>query len=306
MSIARLALIGSGTMAAVHAASIAANPRTELVAVAGGRGASTLASLYNARHRDVETVFADSDVDGVVIASPNGVHVDHILAAAAEGKAALVEKPVDLDLARVDDCIQRVGSATQRIAVAFNRRFDPSFALARTRAVNGAIGAITQVTITSRDPAPPPLAYLPSSGGIFRDMTIHDIDMARHLLGEIDSVTATIQFTDAEISSAGEPDGAVTVLTTSSGAIATIINSRRNSFGYDQRLEVFGPAGSLSVSNPAESTVTIADASSSATHDRILTAYSDRYAAAYRAEIAHLADIILDGATPAATLDDGR
>lgn len=303
---ARIALIGSGKMAAVHAANIAADPRTTLVAVAGGSGSAALAASYGARADELPGVFAAADVDGVVIASPNRFHVEHILAAVAGGKAVLVEKPVDLDLARVDACIATVGADVDRIIVAFNRRFDPSIGSARARVVAGEIGAVTQLSITSRDPAPPALEYLPTSGGIFRDMTIHDFDIARHFLGEIESVQASTQSTDPDIASVGDPDGAVAVLTATSGAIATIVNARRNAFGYDQRVEAFGPAGVLSVANPTETTVTVADTQSSSTAGRILTAYSDRYAAAYRAEIAHLAEVILDGAASRSTLIDGR
>lgn len=303
---ARIALIGSGKMAAVHAANIAADPRSTLVAIAGGRGSAALAEAYGARAQQLPEVFESAEVDAVVIASPNRFHVEHILAAVAGGKAVLVEKPVDLDLARVDACIATVGADLPRIVVAFNRRFDPSIGSARARVVAGEIGVVTQLTIVSRDPEPPALDYLPTSGGIFRDMTIHDFDIARHFLGEIESVRATTQSTDPDIASVGDPDGAVSVLTATSGAIATIVNARRNAFGYDQRVEALGPNGVLTVANPTETTVTVADARSSATAGRILTAYSDRYSAAYRAEIAHLAEIVLDDAASRSTLIDGR
>ncbi|NQX26633.1 Gfo/Idh/MocA family oxidoreductase [Microbacteriaceae bacterium VKM Ac-2854] len=303
---ARLALIGSGAMAAVHAANIADSARATLVAVAGGRGSADLAARYGARVESLDTVFELPDVDGVVIASPNRFHVEHILAAAAGGKAVLVEKPVDLDLARVDACIASVGSAAARIVVAFNRRFDPSIGSARERAVGGEIGTVTQLTVISRDPTPPALEYLPTSGGIFRDMTIHDFDIVRHFLGEITSVRATTQYTDADIAAVGDPDGAVTVLTARSGAIATIVNARRNAFGYDQRLEAFGPNGSISVGNPLESTVSVAGPGSAGAVGRILTAYRDRYAAAYRAEVEHLVEVILDDVASRSTLLDGR
>lgn len=302
----RIALIGSGKMATVHARNIAASPDATLVAVAGGSGAPGLAASYGASALSVEQAMSSEAVDAVVIASPNPVHVEHILAAAAAGKAALVEKPVDLDIDRVDDCIRAVGAAADRIVVAFNRRFDPSFASARRQVQGGDIGELQQLTIISRDPAPPPLDYVPHSGGLFRDMTIHDLDMARHVAGEIVEVHASAQRLHPGIAELGDLSGAVVTLTARTGALVTIVNSRSNPTGYDQRLEAFGSRGVVSVGNPSTTLVRRSDASSVDARDVHLSHYGDRYADAYRAEIAHLVDVCRGDAVPFSSLSDGR
>lgn len=301
-----MALIGSGKMAAVHARNIAAESGATLVAVAGGSGAADLAAMHGARCLTVEEAMRSSDVDAVVVASPNPVHVDHILAAAAAGKAALVEKPVDLDIDRVDECIRSVGSAADRIVVAFNRRFDPSFAAARRQVHEGEIGELQQLTIISRDPAPPPLDYVPRSGGLFRDMTIHDLDMARHIAGEIIEVHASAQQLHPGIAELGDHSGAVVTLTAGSGALVTIVNSRSNSTGYDQRLEAFGSEGIVSVGNPSRTLVRRSGGESVDAADVYLSHYGDRYADAYRAEIAHLVDVCRGDELPFSSLADGR
>jgi myo-inositol 2-dehydrogenase/D-chiro-inositol 1-dehydrogenase len=302
----RIALIGSGKMASVHARNITAEPDAELVAVAGGSGAAALADRHGARTMTVDEAMRSGDVDAVVIASPNPVHVEHILAAAAGGKAALVEKPVDLDLARVDECIRTVGAAADRIVVAFNRRYDPSFAAMRKQVQERRIGDLQQLTIVSRDPAPPPLDYVPASGGIFRDMTIHDFDMARHVAGEIVAVQAAPQSLHSGIAALDDFSGAVVTLTARSGALVAIINSRSNSTGYDQRLEAFGTTGVISVSNPSTTLVRRSDSAAADAADPYVSHYGARYAEAYRAEIAHLVDVCRGDARPRSSLADGR
>lgn len=302
----RIALIGSGKMAAVHARNISAEPGAALVAVAGGSGAADLAEAHGVLALTVDEAMRSDEVDAVVIASPNPVHVDHILAAAAAGKAALVEKPVDLDIDRVDDCIRAVGAAADRIVVAFNRRYDPSFATARRQVVDGEIGELQQLTIISRDPAPPPLDYVPHSGGLFRDMTIHDLDMARHIAGEIVGVHASAQQLHPGIAELGDHSGAVVTLTARSGTLVTIVNSRSNSTGYDQRLEAFGSERIVSVGNPSRTLVRRSGGESVDAADLYLSHYRDRYADAYRAEIAHLVDVCRGDALPFSSLADGR
>lgn len=302
----RIALIGSGKMAAVHARNISAEPDATLVAVAGGSGAADLAAAHGALALSVDEAMRTDQVDAVVIASPNPVHVDHILAAAAAGKAALVEKPVDLDIGRVDECIRAVGAAADRIVVAFNRRFDPSFASARSQVLDGEIGELQQLTIISRDPAPPPLDYVPHSGGLFRDMTIHDFDMARHVAGEIVEVHASPQALHPGIAELADYSGAVVTLTARTGALVTIVNSRSNPTGYDQRLEAFGSEGIVAVGNPSRTLVRRSNGSTVNAADVYLSHYGDRYADAYRAEIAHLVDVCRGEALPFSSLVDGR
>ena len=302
----RIAIIGSGKMASIHAANVTTTSGARLVSVAGGSGAAALAGRFGAQSMTVDEAFASDSVDAAIIASPNAFHADHTIAAAAAGKAVLVEKPVDLDLARADECLRAVGDAADRVVVAFNRRFDPSFAEVRRRVVTGEIGDVAQLVIVSRDPAPPPLAYVPGSGGLFRDMTIHDLDMARFLVGDITSVVAVGQSLDPHIAALGDYSGAMLTLTAASGAIITIVNSRSNSFGYDQRLEVFGPLGTLAVTNSSENLVVRSGGSSVDSASRVISHYGDRYRDAYHAEIEHLCAVARRETPSLSTLADGR
>lgn len=305
----RIAVIGSGRMAAVHARNIGLTDGATLAAVAGGSGAAALAAGHRVPVRSLDEVFVDPGVEAVVIASPNRFHAEQVVAAARGGKAVLVEKPVDLDLARVDECIEAVGAdgaGESRVVVAFNRRFDASFAAVRERVRDGEVGAVEQLVIVSRDPAPPPLEYVPGSGGHFLDMTIHDLDMARFLVGEIVDVRAVSQAVDPALATLGDASGAVVTLTAASGALVTIVNARHNASGYDQRLEVFGAAGTLRVANPSRTLVRASNGDRVDVADPLIGHYGDRYAQAYRAEIAHLVAVARRECVPRATLRDGR
>jgi len=190
----RFGLFGAGRIGRVHAASLAAHPQTELAVVHDPVEAAALevATQYGAMPtQDAETILGDDSIGAVVIASPTATHVDLLTAAVRAGKAVLCEKPIDLDLDRVDACWEDIKGLESTVLVGFNRRFDPTFAEIRDRIAAGEIGRLEQLLITSRDPAPAPAAYIASSGGLFRDMTIHDFDMARFLLGEVVEVQAT-------------------------------------------------------------------------------------------------------------------
>ncbi len=305
----RFAVIGAGRIGAVHAAGIAADPRTRLVLVADpvDGAAATLAVRYGARATtDVADVFTADDVDAVLVGSPTPFHVDQIVAGVEAGKSVLTEKPVALDLESVDACIRRVGERADRVMVGFNRRFDPGFAEVHARIEAGEIGPLEQLTIISRDPTPPPPAYIPLSGGIFRDMTIHDFDMARFMLGDVVEVSAAGQHLDAAIAAAGDFDAAVITLRASSGAVGTIINSRHCATGYDQRIEAFGPLGSLQAENHTATSVRFNGASSSNASGPYLNFFLERYTQAYRRELAHFAESIAAGVAPSPSLVDGR
>ncbi|OJX96893.1 MAG: inositol 2-dehydrogenase [Micrococcales bacterium 73-15] len=305
----RLAVIGAGRIGAVHAAAVAAHPAAQLVLVADPdvAAAARIAEPHGARWTgSVEEVFADPTIAAVIVGSPTRFHVEQIVAAVRAGKAVLVEKPVDLDLARVDECLATVGADAHRVMVGFNRRFDPGFAEVKRRVDAGEIGALEQLTIISRDPQAAPAGYLVGSGGIFRDMTIHDFDMARFLLGDVVEVSAVGQNLDPEIAAIGDFDAAVVTLTGASGAVATIINSRHCATGYDQRLEAFGPLGSLEAGNHTATTVRFNGPGVSAAAGPYLDFFLERYAVAYRAELDHFLAAIGSGAAPSPTLVDGR
>ncbi|HEV2431908.1 MAG TPA: inositol 2-dehydrogenase, partial [Burkholderiales bacterium] len=228
----------------------------------------------------------DREVGAVLIASSTDTHARLAIAAARAGKAVFCEKPIDLSLSKVDSCLQEVEKAGVPMFVDFNRRFDPSFSALKARLDAGEIGAVEQVVISSRDPGPPPLSYIKVSGGMFRDMTIHDFDMARWLLGEepVEVFAMGECLVDRKIGAAGDIDSAMVLLRTASDRMCHINNSRRAAYGYDQRIEVFGARGMVRAENLGETTVehfgprgTVAD--------RPLDFFLERYADAYRAEM---------------------
>ncbi|MET0844085.1 MAG: Gfo/Idh/MocA family oxidoreductase [Mycetocola sp.] len=301
------AIIGAGRIGHVHAANVAAHPGARLGVVVDPvpGAAERLSEAYGARSSLEMADALGDDIDAIIIGSPTPFHVDHILAGIGAGKAVLVEKPVDLDLARVDECIAAVRGSEHRVMVAFNRRFDAGIAEVRTRVEQGEIGPARQVTIISRDPAPPPLDYVARSGGIFRDMSIHDVDLARSILGEFVEVQAFGQRSDPQLEEFEDFDGAVITLRTADGAIATIINSRFCAAGYDQRLEVFGPLGSLETMNHRETSV-VFNAHSGSTAHPYQPFFLERYAQAYRSELDHFVSAIEAGSAPQPGLLDGR
>ncbi len=306
----RLGLIGCGRIGRVHADSIDVHPRAQLVRVYDPveTAAREVGTRFGAAWgTDVGAVIDDPTIDAVVVASPTPTHVDLLTRAVHAGKAVLCEKPIDLDLARVDTCQAQIGALADRVMVGFNRRFDSSFRDIRARIAAGEIGTLEQVVIISRDPAPPPAAYVATSGGLFRDMTIHDFDMARYLLGEIVEVTATgANLISTEIAAAGDIDGAVVVLRGAQGTLCSITNSRRCAFGYDQRLEAFGELGMLSAANQQPTSVRF----SGARHTEAAAPYHhfflDRYSPAYRAETDHFVTAVETGSVPSPGFADGR
>lgn len=301
------ALIGAGRIGNVHASSVFGHPGARLGVVVDPvpGAAERLAEPFGGRSAtDVAAAF-DDGVDAVIVGSPTPFHVDHILAAVDAGKAVLVEKPVDLDIARVDECIDAVRGSEHRIMVGFNRRFDPGVAEVLERVRQGEIGTVRQLTIISRDPAPPPLAYIAHSGGMFRDMSIHDFDLARAILGDFVEIEAFGQRSDPSLEEYGDVDAAVTMLRTADGSIATVVNSRYCAAGYDQRLEAFGALGSLETANHRETSVVL-NSGAGSTSGPYQNFFLARYAQAYRAELDHFITSVESGAAPQPGLHDGR
>jgi myo-inositol 2-dehydrogenase / D-chiro-inositol 1-dehydrogenase len=305
----RLALFGSGRIGQVHARNIAAHPDIDLVLIADPfiDGARRLAESTGARAvQDPEEVFADTSLDGVIIGSPTSTHVDLISRSVAHGLAVLCEKPIDLDIDTVLSCREQIKDSTVPIMLGFNRRFDPSFAAVRTRVAAGEIGKLEQLTITSRDPEPAPRDYIAGSGGIFRDMTIHDLDMARSFIPDIVEVTAVAaNVFSKEIEELNDFDSAVVTLRGSEGELITITNSRHCAFGYDQRLEAFGAGGMLSAANVAPTTVRKSGATGTEESDAYLPFFLERYPQAYYAELDAFAHSIRTGAPTSPNFADG-
>ncbi len=283
------AQFGAGRIGAIHAANLAlaAGARLRYVVDVNAASARALAVRYGAQATDEATALSDPQVDAVIIASSTDTHADLVVAAARAGKSIFCEKPIDLSSKRVEACLAVVREARVPMFVGFNRRFDPSFSALHRRIAHGEIGNVEQVVITSRDPGLPPLAYLKVSGGQFLDMTIHDFDMARWLLGEEPVyVYATGScLVDPAIADIGDTDSAMIVMKTASGRLCHINNSRRAAYGYDQRIEVHGAKGRLIAGNHSPTTVELANEVAVST-DKPLFFFLERYAAAYRAELA--------------------
>jgi len=301
----KVALIGAGRIGRIHARNAALSDRLALAGVVDpmAEAASALAGEWGAPVLGLDEVMDDPSIAGVIIASSTDTHLDYSVRAARAGKAIFCEKPIDQDLEKARSAAGDLSGA--RMLLAFNRRFDPNFQALKARLDSGAVGALESVQITSNDPSPPPPAYVAVSGGLFKDMAIHDFDMARWLLGEEPSevYAAGSCLVDPEIGRLGDIDTARTVLKTPSGRLCVISNSRRSGFGYDQRIEAYASGGMVRADNVLESTVQVwSEAGASA--DRFQNFFLDRYAEAYRREMAHFADI-LDGAVPSVGYADG-
>jgi myo-inositol 2-dehydrogenase / D-chiro-inositol 1-dehydrogenase len=242
----------------------------------------------------------------VVIASSTDTHADLVEAASRAGKAVFCEKPLDLDRHRAEACVAVARERGVPLMVGFNRRFDPNFTRLERQLRNGRIGRLELLTITSRDPAPPPIDYVRRSGGLFRDMMIHDFDMARWLLGEepAEVFAAASVLIDPAIGEAGDVDTAVVTLRAPSGALCQISNSRRAAYGYDQRIEALGSKGALRADNVVESMVSFAG-TDGVISDKPLHFFLERYAEAYRRELDHFIGAIVSGAVPMVGGGDG-
>jgi myo-inositol 2-dehydrogenase/D-chiro-inositol 1-dehydrogenase len=297
----RVALVGAGRMGQVHGRHAAANPRLDLAflveprAEEGGRLAAGLGCAL----ASLEAVLDDPSVAGVLVASSTDTHLEVALAALARGKAVFCEKPLDLDLARLRRHAEELERPAAPLYVAFNRRFDPHFQALKAKVASGAIGALETVNIVSHDPRPPPPSFIPTSGGLFRDFTIHDFDMARWLFDEEPAEVFAVAsaLTDPAIAAAGDVDTARTLLRFASGRLCAISNSRRSGYGYDQRAEAYGSGGMAAVDNVHVSTLetwTEAGALSAPIFDGFQT----RYLLSYAAEMDHFASVLAGEAAP--------
>lgn len=304
-----IALLGAGRIAKVHVESITGHARTRLAWVVDvdRAAAGSMAAAHGARAAvEAEAALADPEVAAIVIASSTPTHADYIEAGAAAGKHVFCEKPIDLDSARVRACLANVEGSGARLLVGFNRRFDPHFRHLKSELDAGAIGRLEQLSITSRDPGPPPGDYVRASGGLFRDMTIHDFDLARHLLGEepVELWASASTLVSDEIAALGDVDTAVVGMRTASGKLAVITNSRRAAYGYDQRIEAHGSDGILSAGNVLESTL-VHGGAHGFTSQKAMHFFLERYSAAYRAEWDHFVDVLDGKAEPSPTGADG-
>ena len=260
----RVGVLGVGRIGAMHAALLAG--QVDGAALAGVADALPEAAGKAARSLGVapyvpEALIADPSIDAVAICTPTDSHVELIVAAAAAGKAIFCEKPLSLDLGEVDRALEAARRADAFVMVGFNRRYDPAHRAVQQAVASGSTGAVHLLRITSRDPAPPPVSYVKSSGGLFLDMTIHDFDMARYVAGsEVVEVFAKASVRiSPEIESLGDVDTAVVTLEHENGCFSVIDNSRQATYGYDQRVEVLGASGLAASENPLAHTAVTAD-----------------------------------------------
>ncbi|GGH14125.1 inositol 2-dehydrogenase [Alsobacter metallidurans] len=304
----RVGLLGAGRIGRIHGGNVAAHPKAQLVAVADAvlEASQTIAAETNATVATIDGIIDDDKIDAVLICTPTDMHADLIERAAKAGKAVFCEKPVDLAADRIRACLRVVEDAGTPLMIGFNRRFDPNFAALKRRLVEGEVGAIEIVTVISRDPAPPPVDYVKRSGGLFRDMMIHDLDMAAFLLGEdpVEVYAVGSALVDKAIGEAGDVDTAAVILKTASGKIAQISNSRRAAYGYDQRIEVHGSKGMIRAGNVHETTVESATATGFRA-DPVQNFFLERYAAAYRLELDAFLGAVADGKAPDPSGADG-
>ena len=301
-------LLGAGRIGKVHARAVRGNPHARLGAVADAlpAAAQALAAEHGCAVASIDAILADPGIDAIIICTPTDTHADLIEAGVKAGKAVFCEKPIDLSVPRVKACLATVAAHKGALMVGFNRRFDPDFMALHAAIAAGRIGKVEMVTIASRDPGAPPLDYIARSGGIFRDMTIHDFDMARWLLGEeVDTVQAAASvLTDPAIGTAGDYDSVNVILRTATGKQAIITNSRRAAYGYDQRIEVLGATGAVSALNTAEANIEIAD-KDGFHRPPLLNFFMTRYVAAYANEIAAFIAAVRNGTAMPTTGQDG-
>ncbi len=304
----KFGIIGAGRIGKIHGANVAARRDCQVayVADADAAAADSRAAATGANAVSIDEILGSKEVDAVAVCSPTDTHADLIERAARARKAIFCEKPIDLDVKRIRACLDVVEETGATLMIGFNRRFDPNFASLRKRVAEGAVGALEIVCITSRDPSPPPLSYVARSGGLFRDMMIHDFDMARFILGEEPVAVSAMgsALVDKAIGEAGDVDTAVVIMETRSGKVAQISNSRRATYGYDQRVEAHGANGMAHAANVRETTVELAGAHGF-TRDKALNFFLERYEAAYRNELDAFVNAATAGVKPRPDGEDG-
>ena len=305
-------LIGAGRIGKMHAQNIANHPLCNLLYIydVNTELASSVAETSKAKiANNAEEAINDKDVDAVFIASATNTHIDYIILAAQAGKAIFCEKPIDLDITKVDYCRKKIKNLNVPIQIGFNRRFDPSHKKLKLSKDEGEIGKLEKIIITSRDPNPPPKDYLKLSGGIFRDMSIHDFDFCRFILGndpikEI-SAHASQLFSD-DIRDVDDYDTSMVIMKSQSGVLCHINNSRRAIYGYDQRVEIFGSNGMLISNNQTPNSLEKYNATFTGSKELIYHFFIERYNQAYKDQLDDFVNMVVNKLSPSATFEDGR
>ncbi|WP_345004234.1 inositol 2-dehydrogenase [Snuella lapsa] len=286
----KIGIIGIGRMGKIHLENLSRKIEgvNLIAAVNPGEDGQKFALQHGVKNvsKDVDSIINHPEIDAVVISSPSSTHAEYAVKAARKGKAVFCEKPIDGSLEKAHETIAEISALNVPFMIGFNQRFDVNFSRVKMALSNGEIGRLRNLHIISRDPQPPPISYIRTSGGLFRDMTIHDFDMARFIMGcEVVEVFAYGNcLIDPAIGDAGDIDSATVLLKFENGAMATIENSREAVYGYDQRLEVFGSKGVIKVDNPLKSHMKIV-ADTGTLSDRHLNFFMDRYQLSYLEEM---------------------
>lgn len=303
-----IALFGAGRIGYVHALAVSRVEGIRITSVSdvSAESANRIAGEFDAKVRTIDEALADKDIHAVIIATPTDSHAELIEKSARAGKAIFCEKPLALNRERAEACVKVIEETGVLCAMGFQRRYDPHFAKLKAQLDAGKIGKVEMVSLTSRDPGAPPVSYIKTSGGLFLDMTIHDFDMARWLLGEEPTKVSAhgANLVDPAIGAADDIDSAYVTLQTPSGKMCVISNCRRASYGYDQRIEVLGEKGMLQANNQTETNV-VFSGSESVAAEVPLNFFLERYAEAYRLELEDFAKCLREGGQPRATHHDG-
>lgn len=308
----RIGVLGAGRIGRLHMGNLSSRiAGVELAAVSDvyREAAERAAAEFSIprQTQDPLEVIRDPGIDAVLICSSTDTHADLIIAAAEAKKAIFCEKPIALDLGRIDAALDAVSKAGVQLQIGFNRRFDSNYRRVRDLVEAGQIGELHLLRITSRDPSPPPIEYVRVSGGIFLDMMIHDFDMARFITGsEVEEVyTVGAVRVDPEIGKAGDIDTAIVTVKFASGVLGTIDNSRRAVYGYDQRIEAFGSGGMAESANRRPNEVRVSGARQ-VSEDLPLNFFVERYTESYAAELVEFVESVRSGSQPPVTGRDGR
>ena len=307
----KVGIIGAGRIGRVHAESLYYHVKTaQITAVSDPAMAPDMKEWLAERNIEAfagyNEIINDPRIDAVMVCSPTKTHTEIAIAAIKAGKHVFCEKPISADISEIKAVMSELEKTPVLFQVGFNRRYDHNFKAVREAVAAGRIGEPHIVKITSRDPNPPSLDYVKVSGGLFLDMAIHDFDMARFLTGsEVEEVFACgAVLVDPEIGKAGDIDTAVTTLKFASGALAVIDNSRRAEYGYDQRAEVFGSKGLVSISNDTPSSAVISG-KDGVTGEKPLYFFLERYMNSFTDEVTDFINAIEKGTPPAVLAYDG-
>ena len=305
----RILIIGLGRIGKIHLANLQAKGEVEIVGICDPTDEAKVFSNkagLTFYQKDFTDVAGEVQADAIVICSPTDTHANYVSIAAKKGIDVFCEKPLDLSLEKVKQVLKTVNESKIKLMLGFNRRFDSEFQSVKEKIVNGHIGDIHTIKITSRDPSPPPINYIKSSGGMFLDMTIHDFDMIRYLTNKeiIEVYAKGDALVNPEIAKAGDIDSAIINLTFEDGSLAVIDNCRKAVYGYDQRVEVFGSKGMVQSKNKFDK-YTLTYSENGVTSALPQHFFLERYADAYKKEINHFIDCIRHKKTPEVSGFDG-